>query len=129
VFFGRRPIGGWGFEAIWTHPPAVAEAAAAFQSDPLQAHNGYLEILLGVGVAGFALFAFFLAVTVARVFRCAWTGHGLDSLWPLALATFILLINVSESFFIANEALWALLVTASVTATRLTLVPPARQPG
>ncbi len=124
-FLAQRPWAGWGFEAIWTHPPAVEEALTAFRSDPLQAHNGYLEILLGVGVIGFALFVAYLAVTAWRAFACAWNQRGLDSLWPLALVAFVLVTNFSESFFIANEALWALLVAAGVTAARLNGAEPA----
>jgi O-antigen ligase len=126
-FLAQKPWAGWGFEAIWTHPPAVEQALVAFRSDPLQAHNGYLEILLGVGTIGFGLFLVFLAVTVWRVFCHAWNQRGLDSLWPLGVATFVLVTNFSESFFIANEALWALLVAAGVTAARSPR--PPRQGG
>jgi O-antigen ligase len=113
-----RPWRGWGFEALWTHGPTIQEAAAKFHYAPLQAHNGYLEILLGVGWLGFGVFSLYLVVTLYRTFAHAWPVGTLEDLWPLALVVFILVSNASESFFIANEAMWALLVAAGVSVDR-----------
>lgn len=117
-FFGQRPWTGWGLEAIWTHPSTIESAAATFHAAPLQAHSGYLEILLGVGVVGFALFLAVVLTTLWRAFAWAWVGRGLEPLWPLAIATYVLVVNISESFFIANDYHWALLVAAGVSANQ-----------
>lgn len=113
-FMARRPLLGWGFEAFWAHPPAVAEATAGFYF--AHAHSGYYEILLGVGKIGFALFILAMVVTGWRVFVCAWSRPGVEGLWPLALAVFVAVTNFSESFFAPNDAQWALFVAASVSA-------------
>lgn len=114
-FVDRRPLQGWGFEAFWVYQPAVAEATAGFYF--VHAHSGYYEILLGVGKIGFALFVFALVITAWRLFAFAWHEPGLDGLWPLAIAVFVAVTNISESFFVSNDAQWALLVAAGVTAT------------
>jgi O-antigen ligase len=118
-FIAERPVQGWGFEAIWSHSPAVERATVAFQGPQGGlAHNGYFEILLGAGKVGFGIFLVVLALTLWRVFAFAWEGRGLGALWPLTMTTFVLVVNFSESFFVANEALWALLVAAGVATAR-----------
>lgn len=117
-FIDQRPWKGWGFEAIWANRPTAEQAAAAFQTFFGDAHSGYYEIVLGVGKIGFGLFMIFFAVTIWRTFAYAWEGQGLEVLWPLALVSFVAVANFSESFFVSNEALWALFVCAGVTAAR-----------
>jgi O-antigen ligase len=116
-FVARRPLIGWGFEAFWSHPPAVAEATAAFYF--AHVHSGYYEVVLGVGWLGFALFMLFMAVTVWSVFRHAWQGFGPGAFWPLAVVVFVAVTDFSESFLVANDAQWSLLVMAGTTASKL----------
>ena len=129
-FSELNPWHGWGLEAIWTNRRALGQAQASYGAipgiDPLAArlggwpyaaHNGYFEILLGVGRVGLLLLVCFLAVSLWRAFRYAWQRQDVMSLWPFALIVFAVVVNFSESLFISSEALWALVVAAVVGVT------------
>jgi O-antigen ligase len=132
-WFSRlHPVRGWGFEAIWANQHAISQAQAANGSlpaaagkgipggFPFAAHNGYYEILLGVGYVGLALFVGFLAFAVWRAFRYAWFRRDVESLWPLAFLVFAGVVNFSESLFVSGETLFVLTVAAAVAVAKAT---------
>jgi exopolysaccharide production protein ExoQ len=122
-WFSRlRPWEGWGFEAVWTREREAFQILVNFGKYPYTAHNGYYEFLLGMGRIGLGLLLMFLVVLTWRAFRYAWTRRDALSLWPLALVTFVVVVNFSESLFFSGVALWTLTVAAAVTvaATRPT---------
>ncbi|MEX0874264.1 MAG: O-antigen ligase family protein [Actinomycetota bacterium] len=117
-FLSMRPITGWGFETIWANPITIQHARAAFGGRfPYSSHSGYYEILLGVGYLGFAIFVAFLVFALWRSFLLAWRSDDVVSIWPLAMITFSIVANLSESFFASGQAIWALTVAAAVAAT------------
>ena len=141
-WFSRlHPWRGWGFEAIWANAHAIGQAQAAHGSYeaglgrgvpggwPFSAHNGYYELILGVGYIGLALFVAFLAVAAWRAFRKAWTRTDVESLWPLAVIIFAVVVNFSESLFISSEAVFALTVAAAVAATNMRATDPVPAPA
>jgi O-antigen ligase len=117
-FAWMQPIKGWGFEAVWSHPPTIAVALEAFGSFPYSSHSGYYEILLSTGFIGLGLFAGFLVSAGWRAFRYAWRSRDIASLWPFVFIVFAVVMNFSESLFVSSEAIWALTVAAAVAANR-----------
>jgi exopolysaccharide production protein ExoQ len=109
---------GWGFEAIWAHPPTIAVAQTAYGKFPYSSHSGYFEVLISTGWIGFGLFVAFLAMAFWRAFRFAWDGWDTTSLWPLVFLVFAMTANISDSLFYSSEATWALTVAAAVASTR-----------
>ncbi len=128
-FLSMRPLTGWGFETVWANPITAQHAQAAFSGNfPHSSHSGYYEILLGVGAIGFSVFVAFLAYALWRAFLLGWRGSDVMSLWPLALLVFVVVVNLSESRWVAGEAMWSLTVAAAVAATewaKKTQDPPA----
>ncbi len=120
-----QPWRGWGFEAIWAHPPTIAVAQTAYGKFPYSSHSGYLEVLISTGWIGFAIFSAFLAMALWRAFRFAWEGRNGATLWPLVFIVFALVTNVSESLFVSAEATWAITVAAAVAVTRARRRRPA----
>jgi O-antigen ligase len=112
-----HPWKGWGFEAIWAHPPTIGVAQEVFGRFPYSSHSGYYEVLLSTGRIGLFLFVGFLAMAAWRAFRFAWDGFDAASIWPLVFLVFVAVSNVSESLFVSSEASWALTVAAAVAAT------------
>ncbi|MGH9204085.1 MAG: O-antigen ligase family protein, partial [Vicinamibacterales bacterium] len=117
-YMRMQPWRGWGFEAIWAHPPTIAVAQTAYGKFPYSSHSGYLEVLVSTGWIGFGLFMAFVAMALWRTFRFAWEGRNGASLWPLVFIVFALVTNVSESLFVSAEATWAITVAAAVAAAR-----------
>lgn len=112
-----QPWKGWGFEAIWAHPPTIGVAQTVYGKFPYSSHSGYYEVLLSVGRVGLFLFAGFLVVAAWRAFRFAWEGRDAACIFPLTFLVFAAVVNVSESLFVSSETTWALTVAAAVAAT------------
>ena len=106
----ERPYLGWGYKAMWS--PDANETTYIWNQikwDAPEAHNGYLEVGLSLGRAGWFALAVMLGACILRAFRCLETRN-----WLLAtmLCTFVaqqLFINLTESVFNDTTAFgWAL---------------------
>jgi hypothetical protein len=76
---------------------------------------------------GFAVFVAFLVFALWKAFLLAWRSDDIVSVWPLAMIVFSIVANLSESFFVAGEAVWALTVAAAVAATEWGRLTPAKE--
>lgn len=101
----RRRVLGYGFDAFWESP-----SGGLLFDDELgwavpHSHNGYLEILLGLGWSGMALFGFAILRTGRDALRYAWRPEGFLSMWPLAFLTVLLLHAITEADLLARHGL------------------------
>lgn len=117
----RNPWLGYGFGALWTienfrvgvqellgwgYPVAIAD-------------NGFLDILLHIGVIGFLPFVVALIVFGVRAFRYALSHRTLMSFFPLLLFTYTVIANISFSLFLETETfVWLMIVTALFVLVR-----------
>lgn len=118
---------GFGFGAFWS----VEEGPAYWIRQELQwdvpnAHNGWLETILGLGLVGAVLMAIQLAITLfmgaAQI-----TKPGMGVKFALAFLMLFLLYSLSESFLITqNNIVWVLF--AAVTVKLMRPVYDARRP-
>jgi O-antigen ligase len=115
----HRPWLGWGYVAFW--PPGLdGWAAYIIIRNKMwlvpHAHNGFLDIWLGLGLLGLAVFA---AQALRALVRAAVWVHrtkAAEELWPLAFFSFILLHNTVEtSILLRNDIMWILYVAASLS--------------
>lgn len=114
----HRWIHGYGYEAFWE-----VEANAKYVADSLQwnvpnAHNGYLDTFLGLGLIGLTLLLAFFANAIYRVMaafsRSSFQLAGL----LLGLACAYNLRALAESnLFGQNSIMWILIVTFTVSLT------------
>ena len=109
----QRPWFGYGFGAIWT----IEEFRTSLQQTlgwlypVVIADNGFLDILLHVGVIGFALFLTIWLLTWIRSFQHILQHRRLSDFFPLIFMLFTLLGNISFSFFMETESfIWMTLV-------------------
>ncbi|MBE9167456.1 O-antigen ligase family protein [Pleurocapsales cyanobacterium LEGE 06147] len=105
-----RPWQGYGLNAFWhglQGPSAYVELALTVPV--AYAHNGYLDMWLGIGLIG--LIAFFVGLFTAATKALAWLRktNTVEGFWPLLFLTYILLSNVAEgSITTMNNHLWAM---------------------
>lgn len=116
----QRPFFGYGYGAFWDFPTFVQYGLDAFGwGRPIpQAHNGYLELLLGLGVVGLALFSIFIGSLVARAMAAF--GHKDSQVAVLALALIVgyLLHGMVESNLLAQSSIfWVLIVVCAANLT------------
>ena len=91
-FVGKRPILGSGYGVLWT--PAVVEASTGAG----EAHSGYLEVILQLGLVGLFLTVMFLVSST----RKAATLLAQDYDWGSLTLCFLIMAaihNISESSF------------------------------
>ena len=105
---------GHGFGATWTLDSFREDARkhVGWASQPLIADNGFLDILLHVGVVGLVLFIGILLIVFVRSLRYAISQRTLAGFFPLLLLLYALLANIPFSLFAETEVfVWFLLVS------------------
>jgi O-antigen ligase len=110
---GERFWLGYGYETFWLSNLAfrVAVDEGAGWTAP-NAHNGFLEITLDLGILGLLLFVFTLARGASRAVRMLQSQRTPLALWPLVYLCFLALYNLTESTALARLNLcWVLYVT------------------
>ncbi len=110
----KRPLLGHGFGGFWTTKTRII-------FDITEAHNGYLDVLLGTGFVGLILFSMFVISTCRR----AQKELNVDFDWAALTICFFLIAvlhNVAEtSFNSLADHLTAMLLFLAVSSTRTTL--------
>jgi exopolysaccharide production protein ExoQ len=107
----ERPLLGYGFSGFWTEASgASAGINRTLGGMIMYAHNGYLEVLLRLGIVGFALTLAFLGTGIRRAFY--WSDHSRSSvrLWPLTFVLFFLLQNFTECTILLQDLEWGICV-------------------
>lgn len=109
-----RPLQGYGYGAFW-HGWGAPSTEVFLENPwrPPHAHNGPLDLALGVGVIG-------AGIWVAAVLRCLVRSFGLlvrtrevESVWAFGLTLIIVAYNVTEVTSTGSAFFWALFVAVS----------------
>jgi O-antigen ligase len=113
----NHPWFGYGFDSFWRglEGDSLAVIRGVGWLVPT-AHNGYLDILLGIGIAGAVLFALFLLQFFGRSLSHALTGEGSSRYFPLVFLTLLLVYNLNESALLTRSGLPFLLLVALTSA-------------
>lgn len=110
----RRPWLGYGYGAIWHLTGIRTELAIRFQwgAQVMIGDNGYLDILLHLGVIGLTVLIIILAAGFVRALRNFLADGSIVSAFPLVVLVFVLVANISLSLILESEALiWVIAVT------------------
>jgi len=113
-YFLQKPLLGFGYSGFWSTPNGGASYIAEVLFLSPNAHNGYLDILINLGIVGILLFLFslqknlFLSIELIRKKKNYW------SFIPFALFVFFILYNITESFLLVqNSFTWIIFVAMS----------------
>jgi O-antigen ligase len=113
----QRPWWGYGFGAVWTVDSFREEIRqhVGWASQPLIGDNGFLDILLHLGVVGLLLLVSVLVLAAVRSFRYAISRKRLASFFPLLFLCYVLIANIPFSLIAETEVfIWFLLITVLV---------------
>jgi len=121
----ERPVTGWGFNAAWYDTAFREPLSDGTVLAPVirEAHNGYLELLLGAGPVALVLGVAAVVVGMVRAVKRALAGSSVIDLWPVALIGFCATANLLETFVSPNHFLWLLLVAAILPSSGNTALP------
>ena len=106
----RRPIVGFGYFAGW-FDPELRSGLREIGYNHWEAHNGYLEVLLGAGVLGVSVLAWFIVEVARSLWRSA--DHEWSPFW-LAAVVFAAVSNIGETNIGPNRLAWSVLVIALI---------------
>lgn len=111
----KRPALGYGFDVFWESKQGGLQYDRELGWVVAHSHNGYLEMLLGLGVCGLVL----LVLAVVRTSRDAliyyWRSRGTPSLWPIAFVVALLIHAITEADLVARHGLpYLVLIVLSI---------------
>jgi O-antigen ligase len=124
----RRPWLGHGLGGFWLGWAGESGAVwSAIGWRPPHAHNGFLDMVLDLGVVGLSVFLVGFIGAWTRALRAArWSTKSYE-LWPLLFLTFVLMSESTESTLLAqNSLIWVLYVVTVCGLIRHDPLAPQR---
>ncbi len=113
-----RPVLGYGFSGFWGGASMESFAVENYVGwSPTYSHNGYLEILLNLGLVGTGLFLIFLWKGLTRTVHLAEERIVKEDLWPLAFLIFFVVHNFAECTIIWQNCFeWSLCIATVISS-------------
>lgn len=110
-YIPERPVLGYGYWGFWDGAsPESLTIEHAMGGKIMYSHNGYLEILLDLGIVGFLLMLAFLGTGVKRAYYWSEQGQSRARVWPLAFLFFFMLYNLGECSIFIQGLEWSICV-------------------
>lgn len=119
----QRPVHGFGYLASWGDGDFLADIERRRPDLLGSAHNAFVEMFLGAGLVGLALFVVLVVVLYRRHAVAALTGGGLVSAFGLSLLVFLVVENLTETLFVGNQLVVALFGALLVARDRRQTAP------
>lgn len=116
IRFGRKSLVlGSGYESYWIR--YYKEIWAKWTFLPVSAHNGFIEVLLNLGLFGLAI----MIVVLARSLSLLGSGDSLsrpNGHWLLTVLILFIISNLTESWLISMSLGWNLFLMALINAEK-----------
>jgi exopolysaccharide production protein ExoQ len=108
----KSPVWGFGYQAFWQQYPNGLPMVDTYSGlNPVQAHNGFIEIILALGFIGLVLFLLFLIPVWKRALLFISQKPQIIFIWPLLTVLYLTVMNIAYSKAIISPDLhWALFV-------------------
>jgi O-antigen ligase len=115
----NRWLLGHGYQAFWTSAEAEGAMRGAFYSSFVasHAHNGFVDLLLDLGVLGVALYATLLVKTIVALCKRATKGDAFASMLFSVVITTQFMGLSGATIFQANSIHWTLMTLAIAYAS------------
>jgi O-antigen ligase len=109
---GERPILGYGYGAFWN---SEADSVNGFLNGfkPGQAHNGYLEVCLDLGILGLIACLLIVLGGAMRALRLNRLYGSRTGDWMLVVIAILLIHNVGESDIMLDHIMWFIFMVTS----------------
>lgn len=109
---GHRLLG-FGYNAFWGDPDLVYPLYELTGSVYDSAHSTFVEVYVGLGIVGFLLAVAIALLALWTPARAWWRTRDEGARWWLAIATFCLVENLTESMISYHSMFWVLLVASA----------------
>jgi O-antigen ligase len=97
----KKPWLGYGFNAFWGSDSGtyiMVNTWAGFNAEGFNAHNGYLEVFLSLGLAGAGIYAVSVFTVFSRIIKLLLLTRQVEFFWLFQLMLLALLANISDSY-------------------------------
>ena len=113
----KRPWLGYGYSAFWLGKNGeVQNLSNAIGWTPAYAHNGYLQLLLDLGLLGTGVIVLGFLLSFSRALIWARSNPTAEGIFPLVYFTFLLPYNVTDSIILQqNNIFWVLYVSTTIS--------------
>lgn len=114
----KKPWLGYGYGAFWIEQNSESSIVVqAVQWDAPNAHNGFLDLWLALGLLGILVFIIGFVINFLRaIYLIRYNGKS-EILWLLVYLTFTLLSNITETTLLGQNNLeWVLYVSAILSS-------------
>ena len=112
-----HPIVGYGYAAFWSSEADSSQLSLGW--NPNEAHNGYIDLGLNLGVVGVALVLLILVAGIRRARRVRHSPVTGAGTWLLLVTVGIILHNVTEADFVSPSLMWLVFLAAHLSCWRV----------
>lgn len=126
----ERPWTGYGYEVFWgagPNSPNQVRGEGFIRKMP-QAHNGYLDIVVHLGLVGLALVIVLVLATMSQANRRS-RGEAGVAFVQLMMIVFLLLYNLLEAAWLRSFAISAMVLLVLVGQTAVRMSTRRREPA
>ncbi len=103
----ERPWFGYGYRGFWHGLKGPSRVIIQVTKWPVpEAHNGFLEAALSVGLVGLGLFLITYILTMLRAIYCLHRDPRPWAIWPIAFLVIIVVCNLTESSLLNFGFFW-----------------------
>ncbi|MGB7315188.1 MAG: O-antigen ligase family protein, partial [Nodosilinea sp.] len=92
------PYFGYGRGIFWNSVSLTTGFKSFAYHVPAHAHNGFLDLIIDIGLIGFSLFCVTWFVAYVRAAKLAYSRKEAPYLWPLLFLSMLTLFNIFESY-------------------------------
>jgi O-antigen ligase len=132
----QHPWLGYGYTGFWLGLGGESASVwVAMHWLVPNAHNGFLDLWLSLGLAGLALFLAGFAIVFWKSLKKARLGNSAELRWPMLYLIFLVVYNLDETnLFQHNSLMWALYVAVAGSLIARShfacaLLPSKQSPG
>jgi exopolysaccharide production protein ExoQ len=111
-FIPQKPILGYGYSGFWLGAsPESFVVNRIMRGQVMYSHNGYLEMLLTLGMIGLLLSLVLIGTAMKRSLYFSEQRQFGTALWPLAFLLYFMLHNLGECTILMQNIEWAMFVS------------------
>ncbi len=109
----EHPWIGYGFHGFYQRwaSPEHASILRTIVWKPDHGHNGFLDLVLELGVIGAFLFAIIFAIAFLRAINWIRVKPGIEGIWPIGFLTYFVLMNQTQTVLLTGYSIYWLLFT------------------
>jgi exopolysaccharide production protein ExoQ len=120
ISVGEKPWFGYGLGGFWQGLQGESEVILqVMQWDVPHSHNGFIDILLDLGIVGLGLFVICFTTTYLRALFHMRQGDRFEYIFPGLFLTFLLMTNLTESSFFRQGFMMLLFTVVTLSTHRI----------